>query len=107
MRRGHVARSIVLPSLRRGCLRDTALSLEYRESGGESWRVYTDAFGDSGIDGAGLGKSTGESSLRVSLPREHSRQSVEFRLRAHRGAIVSEPSAPLGPIQTCDDGPRR
>ena len=84
-----------LPRLRHGCARDSALSLEYREAGGETWHAYDD-------DDETPSVSQGElKMMRVVLPRTHSQGSVEFRLRAHRGPIVSEPSISLGPIITC------
>jgi len=89
-----------LPALRRGCARETALTLEYREAGGEVWRAYAD-------DGATLGQSDESSLLLVRLPREHSRTSVDFRLRAERGPIISEPSAVVGPVMTCEPPPVR
>lgn len=84
-----------VPTLRRGCTRDTALSLEYREAGGAEWRQYESSWDSS------------PNSVLISLPKDHSRDSVEFRLRAHRGPLVSEPSEVLGPIETCIPGPVR
>ena len=91
-----------LPALRRGCARDTSLSLEYRETqtGDTAWREYNNA------DQPTFGRSS-ESSVQVALPREHSRNSVYFRLRAHRGPIVSDPSDEFGPVDTCEAGPMR
>lgn len=89
-----------LPAPRRSCTRDTALLLEYREYGGDVWHQYADGSGES----VGSSKSA-PVSLLVSLPREHSRTSVDFRLRAQRGPILSEPSAVVGPIQTCESKP--
>lgn len=97
-----------LPALRRGCARDSALMLEYREAGGEEWHTYRDEAADSGDEATGgshFGEAA-ESSLVVVLPREHSRTSVHFRLRARRGLIVSEPSAELA-VATCEAGPVR
>ena len=97
-----------LPALRRGCSRETALELEYQEFGGKEWRQYADWDDiDKVEEGDRLGKST-ESELFVLLPKQHSHTSVQFRLRARRGPIVSEPSEVLGPIATCAEaGPVR
>lgn len=105
-----------LPALRRGCARDTALVLEYREAGATEWFVYdTEASATSATDdsdgtgsssSAGLGGTT-ESALQVTLSKEHNRNSAYFRLRARRGLIVSEPSVEIGPIATCESKPLR
>lgn len=84
-----------LPSLRRGCTLESALSLEYREAGGDVWRAYE------------LASNAITEGVRVTLPQEHSSGSVEFRLLAHRGPLTSEPSAVLGPLETCTPPPAR
>lgn len=97
-----------LPALRRGCARDTALVLEYREAGATEWLVYDteESTADGTASSAGLGGTT-DSALRVVLPKEHSHNSVYFRLRARRGLILSDPSPELGPIETCQPKPLR
>jgi hypothetical protein len=82
-----------LPRLRHGCARDDALTIEYRETGRNTWREYFDAPPDS------------DAAFSVVLPREHSQGSVEFRLKAHRGPLVSEASEVLGPIEACSVAP--
>ena len=85
-----------LPPLRHGCAHDTSLSLEYREAGGDFWREYELDVSDD---------QASSEAARVTLKPALSRSSVEFRLRANRGPITSEPSTILGPIETCDAGP--
>lgn len=97
-----------LPALRRGCARETALSLEYREAGAADWRQYVSPATEQLDTDAGATQGQRQkSALLVTLPREHSYNSVYFRLRAHRGHVVSEPSELLGPIDTCEPEPVR
>ena len=89
-----------LPVLRHGCARDSALLLEYREFGGTEWHAW-----QAHEDGMALApiSPSGGSKVSVTLPKDRSKKSVEFRLRAQRGPITSEPSSVLGPITTCDE----
>lgn len=89
-----------LPKLRKGCASDTALSLEYRAPGRTDWIPYEHpALLEENLE-----------RLRVTLAPTGVRGgsgSADFRLRAHRGPLVSEPSEVLPGIEGCDVGPMR
>ena len=74
-----------LPPLRKGCTLDTGLSLEYRLPGEQDWLVYDrPALIDNNLD-----------RLRIAnLPHGRSTH-ADYRLRAHRGPLISEPSVVL------------
>jgi hypothetical protein len=90
-----------LPRLRRGCARETGLSLEYRLAGETEWRAYKHP---QLIQDMEL--------LRVDLKREGVRHvgasgAAEYRLRAQRGPLVSGPSEILPGLEKCKRQPPR
>lgn len=85
-----------LPPLRRGCAREDMLSLEYKVAGDADWHEYN-----------ALTTPPGQV-MSITIPKARVAGSASFRLRAHRGPIISEPSAALGPLTLCAmDGPMR